>query len=383
MLDYSGLRKGVEVAAPGPHSHPESTSMRRTTAALASAALLFSLAAPIRAEIIEQVLVKVNGDIITKTELESRQISALRQRMNQDVDPEDLKNDEQLRRLLAEVTPQILVDAIDELLMVQLAKERGYRLRDEQFKEWITALRRDQNLEDEQKFQAALQQEGMTLDDLRRNVERSFMIQQVQRDEVGVKLTITEEEARQYYRVHTQEFAEPANVTLREILIEVPGATKEGQASVNVAADDQARAEAQAVRARVLKGEDFAAVASEVSAAPSNANGGLIGPFTLDTLSESLQGVVGKMKPGEVTPPIRTTRGYQIFKLETLKEASVQPFERVRDLVAERVHEDRQQQEIRRFLSRVRGQALIEWKNADLKRAYEQTLAESVVPTKG
>ena len=80
------------------------------------------LSVPLRAQIIEQVLVKVNGDIITKTELENRQIAALRQRMNQDVSPEAMKNDEQLKKTMAEVTPRILVDAIDELLMVQLGE---------------------------------------------------------------------------------------------------------------------------------------------------------------------------------------------------------------------------------------------------------------------
>src|SRR5688572_29873938 len=218
--------------------------------ALASAALT-----PLRAEIIEQVLVKVNGEIITKTELESRQIEIIRSRMKQDVTPESIKNDDQLKKLLAEVTPQILVEVIDEMLMVQLAKERGYRLRDEQFKEWLAALRKEQNLEDDAKFQAALKQEGMSIDDLRKNVERQFMISQVQREEVGSKLTITEEEARQYYASHTQEFTEPANVTLREILTESPPATQKGQAGINVAEDDEARARAAAIRQRIMAGE--------------------------------------------------------------------------------------------------------------------------------
>src|SRR5918993_5108985 len=127
--------------------------------------LLVALSVPVRGQIIEQVLVKVNGDIITKTDLENRQIAAIRQRMNQDVTPEAMKNDDQLKKTLAEVTPRILVEAIDELLMVQLAKERGYKLRDEQFKDWLTALRKEQNLEDDQRFMGALKQEGMTIDD--------------------------------------------------------------------------------------------------------------------------------------------------------------------------------------------------------------------------
>jgi peptidyl-prolyl cis-trans isomerase SurA len=341
------------------------------------AVLLAALVAPLRAEVIEQVLVKVNGDIITKTELESRQIAAIRQRMNQDVDSSSLKNDEQLKKVLAEVTPRILVEAIDELLMVQLAKERGYRLRDEQFREWLSALRKEQNLEDEAKFQAALKQEGMAIDDLRKNVERQFMISQVQRDEVGSKLTITEQEALQYYSGHPQEFTEPANVTLREILIETPAATQQGQAGINVAQEDEARARATAIRNRLLAGEDFGKVAGEVSAAPSKSTGGLVGPINVTELSESLQQLLKTMKPGQVTQPIRVARGYQILKLETLKESAVQPFDEVRDLVAERVHGDRQRQEVRKFLTRVRGQAIIEWKNAELKKAYDQLILES------
>jgi peptidyl-prolyl cis-trans isomerase SurA len=352
----------------------------RTERLAAPLAIALLAALPLRAEIIEQVLVKVNGEIITKTDLEARQIAAVRARMQKDVDPESIQNDEQLRKILAEVTPPLLVEAIDEMLMVQLAKERGYRLRDEQFQEWLAALRKEQNLLDDQKFAAALKQEGMTLDDLRRQVERSFQIQQVQREEVGSKLTITEEEARQYYLTHPGEFTQPANVTLREILIEIPASTQKGQAALNVAQDDEARAEAARVRSRILAGEDFGKVAADVSDAPSKANGGLIGPIDVTELSESLQKLVNAMKPGEVTPPIRTARGYQILKLETLKESSLQPFDSVRDLVAERVHGERQSQEVRKFLNRVRSQAIIEWKNEELKRAYEQIVGSSGAP---
>ncbi|MGB2716804.1 MAG: peptidylprolyl isomerase [Vicinamibacterales bacterium] len=351
--------------------------MKRTIRTVASVVLVGMLVVPVRGEILEQVLVKVNGDILTKTDLEQRQIAALRGRMGQDIDPESLKNDEQLKKALAEVTPRLLVEAIDELLLVQLGKERGYKLSDQQFTEWLTALRKEQNLLDDQKFMAALKQEGMTIDDLRKNVERQMLIQRVQQDEVGSKLSITEEEARQYYLSHRQEFTEPAAVTLREILIEVPTTTMDGQAGVNVAKDDEAAKKAAAVRARLAAGEDFAQVAAETSAAPSKANGGLIGPIALNEISESLQKLLQAMKPGDITQPIRTARGYQILKLETLKASGVQPFENVRDLVAERVHGERQRQEVQKFLTRVRGQAIIEWKNAELQKAYEQQIAQN------
>ena len=353
--------------------------MTRRLHAAAAVVLVGTLIAPLRGEIIEQVLVKVNGDILTKTDLEQRQIAALRQRMNQDVDPESLKNDEQLKKAIAEVTPLILVEAVDEMLLVQLGKERGYRLTDQQFKEWLTALRKEQRLEDEQKFVAALKQEGMSIDDLRKNVERQMLIQRVRQDEVGSKLSITEEEARQYYLSHPREFTDPTSVTLREILIEVPTTTQKGQAGVNVGQDDDVAARAASVRARVTAGEDFGKVAAEVSASASKANGGLIGPIAVSELSESLQKLLQSMKPGDVTQPLRGPRGYQILKLETVKPAALQSFDSVRDLVAEKVHGERQRQEIRKFMSRIRGQAIIEWKNAELQKAYEQQIAQGAI----
>ena len=338
---------------------------------ISTVALVAALAIPVRAQIIERVLVKVNGDILTQTELEERQTAAIRARMGTDFKPEMLTNNAELKKAVDEVTPQLLVDAIDELLLLQMGKEKGYHLSDEQFQAWLDNLRKEQNLGDEQKFQAALKQEGMTIDDLRKNVERQFLVGQVQRDEVGSKLTITEEEARQYYLTHKQQFAEAATVTLREILIEVPTSTQGGQAGVNVAKQDEAEAQAAALRTRLLAGEDFAKLAAEVSASPSKANGGLIGPINVAEVSASLQQVISKMKPGDITEPLRTNKGVQILKLETLKPASIPPFESVRDLVADRVHDARQQTEVRKFMARVRGQALIEWKNDALKKMYE------------
>ena len=327
---------------------------------------------PMRAEVIEQILVKVNGDIITKTELEGRQVSALRQRMQgKQVDPESLKNDDTLKKALAELTPQILVSAVDELLLLQRGRELGLKLGDDQFKAVVANIRKEQGLTDDAKFAQALAQEGMTMDDLRKQLERQMLIEQVQRQEVGSKLSITEEEARQYYAKHPEEFTDSASVTLREIFIEVPTVGE----SVSVAKDDEVKKQIEDIRARVLKGDDFAKLAAELSTSPSKANGGLIGPFSHADMSPQLLALVEKMKPGDITAPIRTPKGYQLFKLETVKAQALQPFDSVRDLIADKVAGARTQVEMRKFLGRLRGQAIIEWKNEELKKSYEKQLA--------
>jgi parvulin-like peptidyl-prolyl isomerase len=155
----------------------------------------------------------------------------------------------------------------------------------------------------------------------------------------------------------------------------VTSTTNGGQPTISVAKQDEADAQAAALRTRLLAGEDFAKVAAEASAAPSKSNGGLIGPINVAEVSVSLQELIGKMKPGEITQPIRTNKGVQLLKLETIKPASIQPFEAVRDLVADKVHDARQQTEVRKFLARMRGQALIEWKNEELKKLYEKQIA--------
>jgi peptidyl-prolyl cis-trans isomerase SurA len=345
----------------------------------AAAMILAASVVPMRGDIIEQVLVKVNGDIITKTELEQQQVMALRQKMQvQQIDPESLKNDDTLKKALAEVTPAVIVNAIDQLLLIQRGRELGLKLSDDQFKQVVANIRKENKLEDEKKFLEVLAQENMTMDGLRKQLENQMLVDQVQRQEIGSKLSITEEEARQYYAKHPEEFTDSASVTLREIFIDVPAAA----AGVSVAQDDEAKKKIEDVRARALKGEDFAKLAGEVSTSPSKANGGLIGPFSHADMSPQLLALVEKMKPGDITNPIRTTKGYQLFKLETLKARALQPFDSVRDLISDKVAGARTQVEMRKFLTRLRSQAIIEWKNDELKKAYEKyvnaSLAEPV-----
>ncbi len=108
------------------------------------------------AQILERVLVKVNGDILTQTQLEEKQTAAIRARIGGGELKADIANNsEELKKAMDEVTPQILVDSIDELLLLQMGKEKGYHLSDEQFKSWLENLRKEQNLQDDTKFYAA------------------------------------------------------------------------------------------------------------------------------------------------------------------------------------------------------------------------------------
>ena len=333
-------------------------------------ALLVLATAGLQAEIVEQILVKVNGEIFTKTDLEQRQVSTLRQK-GQQIDLKSDPTNQQLRKALDDITPQILVDALDEMLMVQRGKELGYKLSDEQFKGIVDSIKKENKIETEENFQAALKSENMTMTDLRRNLERSMIVQRVQQNEVMSKIGITEDEARKYYDSHLNEFTTPPTVTLREILATVPADAR----GVNVGAEEAAREKAEQLRARVTAGgEAFDKVAADASEAPSKANSGLIGPISVNDLSADLRKIVDNLKVGGVSDVIRTSRGFQIFKLESSTPIDTMPFEQARELISERVFTDKRKAEYQKYLDKLRGQAIIEWKNQDIRRAFEEGL---------
>jgi len=324
----------------------------------------------IHAEIIEQILVKVNGEIFTKSDLEQRQVAALRQK-NQAFDLKSDPGNAQLRQALDEITPQIMVEAIDEMLIVQRGRELGYKLSDEQFKRVVENIRKENKIETDEQFQAALKSENMTMTDLRRNLERQMIVQQVRQNEVLGRIGVTDDEARKYYSTHLNEFTTPPSVTLREIQV-IVSADLQG---VNVASDEAAKEKIEELRKRVTDGgENFEKLAPEVSDAPSKANGGLIGPISVSDVAPELRKMIEAMKVDDVSEPIRLARGYQLLKLETISPAQTMTFEQARDQIGEHVFTDKRKGEFQKYLTKLRTQAIIEWKNQDVKKAFEEGL---------
>ena len=329
-------------------------------------ALLLSAAVGLGAqkgEVLEQILVKVNGDIITKTELEQRQVTALRQR-----DPNFRPtSDAELQKALVEVTPDVIVNAIDEMLLVQRGRELGYALSNDRFTSIVENIKKENKIESDEQFQAALKQENMTLDDLRRQIERQMLISQVQQVEVAGKISVSEEEIKKYFEENRDTFTTQPQISLREILVAVPTTDK----GVNVAEDDAAKAKAEEIRKRIEGGEPFAKLASELSDSGSKANGGLIGPIARTDLSPELLKEIDPLKVGQLTPVLRTARGYQIVKLETRTEQKVKTLDEARAEIADRLAGNKQRGHMLTYLRQLRAQAIIDWKNDEVKKAYE------------
>lgn len=331
--------------------------------------------AGLQAEVIEQVLVKVNGEILTKTDIEQLQVTALRA-SNPNLSTADLQNDVALRKMLDEVTPRVIVNAIDEMLLMQRGKELGLKMSDEQFNSILDNIRKENKLDTEEKFQAALKQEGLTIPGLRKAFEKQMLINRVQQQDVYARISISEEESRAYYDAHKEEFHTTESVTLRELFVRAaPTAPAEGPSAAQ-AAMEAAKAKAEQIRQRVLK-EDFGAVAGEVSDAASKANGGLIGPLGADELNPDIQKVLSTMKVGQVSEPLDAGNGYRLLKLEMRVPRKQATFEEARDQIADKVFNQRRAGEVLKYLERLRAQAIIEWKSPSLKQAFDTGVVQT------
>ena len=217
------------------------------------------------------------------------------------------------------------------------------------------------------------------MSDLRRQLERQMIRQKVEQNEVLSRIGISETEAKSYYDTHMGEFTTPPSVTLREILVTIPS---DGR-GVNVGAEEAAKTRAEELRTQAMSGaQPFEKLASSVSDSPSKANAGLIGPLSVLDLSPDLRKVIETMKVGDISQPIRTSRGFQLFKLESKTETRTMPFDQAKEQISERVFTDKRKGEYLKYLEKLRGQAIIEWKNQDVKRAFDEGLKQmAAAPT--
>lgn len=330
--------------------------------------------APLKSEIIQRVLVKVNGEAFTQTDLERVQTATLAAQ-NQQANVKDAQSDAVLQRRLQQITPGILVGVVDDMLLVQKARELGYKMSDEQYQKLVENIKTDNHLNDEQ-FKQALVQEGLTPEQLRKNLEQGYLKQAVTQTEIMGHSQITEQEQRQYYTSHQSEFMTPARVVLREILVSVSTSQSGGQTMFNAGTDEAAKDKANQIHDRLTKGEDFAKVAAEVSDSATKSTGGLIGAVNVADMSDTLRPIIAALKPGDFTAPIRTPRGYQILKLDSRSDTQPKPFDDVRDQIAEKIYQQRVGGETEKYLQKLRAQALIEWKDQGLKDMYDKQMSE-------
>jgi peptidyl-prolyl cis-trans isomerase C len=164
--------------------------------------------------------------------------------------------------------------------------------------------------------------------------------------EVIDKIKVSEEDMNLYYKSHKNEFTVPEQVKARHILIRVDKSASEEDKK-------KAKEKAEALLKQIKKGEDFEKLASEFSEDPgSKKKGGDLGYFSRGKMIKPFEDAAFSLKPGEVSEVVETPFGYHIIKVADKKPEEVQPFEKVKDEVRNKVFEEFRQARVKEFIDK-------------------------------
>lgn len=318
--------------------------MIATVALVAMPLLMMNATRVESAEVVERIVAKVNGQIITLTELNEELDVAMQQ-----LGP--AQTEEEQRRREEELPAMVLDTIIGNMLVLQVAEDRGLRVPTRFFEEWKQNLMTEMSITDEAEFERQVRLQGTSPDQLQERFEESLLLQEVRRMEVDSKVSVSEPEIEERYRNNLSDYTRPPRVRLREIVVRF-------DATNEVEQEQKARRLLQDIN----QGADFAEVARLHSESGSRDAGGDLGYFNEGELTEALSSAAFALGPGEVSEIIRLDTAFYIIRVEEKDEAATQVLDEVRNEVADSIFQEKLNEQMERFVKQLRERAKIEIK---------------------
>ena len=299
-------------------------------------------------KVIDQVVAKVNGDIVSQDEVVRVPKEAIQEMKAQGIEGR------QAEELIAEKKKSALRDRIDELLLIQKGKELNVNV-DSEVSKYIASLQRQSGITDTEKFHDYVrQQSGMSFEDFQSEAKNQAMTREVIGQEVGRHIAVTDKEIQAYYDAHKSDFVREEKVFLREILISTQNKDAAGIAA--------AKKKADAVAEQAKKGERFSDLATNNSDAATAKDGGALGGYKKGELNSDIENAVWNLPKGGTTPPIKIATGYEIFRVEDHTKAGLAPLADVRGEIENALYGPKMQPKVREYLTQLRTQAFLQIK---------------------
>jgi peptidyl-prolyl cis-trans isomerase SurA len=309
----------------------------------------FSLAAAADVHIVEEIVAKVNSDIITRGELAHSRAEIEAELRQQGL------NGAQLQKALQEKSAENLRDHIDQLLLVQKAKDLNISV-DSEITKRLAEMQVQSKISDPDKFHDFIREQmGMPFEDFKQQVKNQLLTQRVISEEVSSHIAIPEPEKQKYYEEHKNDFVRDEQVFLSQILISTEGKTPEQVAAAEKKAKD--------LVARARKGEKFGDLAATNSDDLDTArNGGELPGYKRGQLIKAIEDIVWVQKKGYVTDPIRVPSGFLILRVNERYEKGLATYEEVKNEIDERMIMPQMNTRVRTYLTKLRQEAFLEIK---------------------
>ncbi|MGP8245877.1 MAG: peptidylprolyl isomerase [Bryobacteraceae bacterium] len=312
---------------------------------------MFGVAPAADIRVVEEIAAKVNGEIVTKGEL-----SEQRRLVETYLHQEQHLSGPTLQAAVDDQSKNILRDKIDQLLLVQKAKELEINV-DSEVTRRLLELQVLSKISDPEKFHDYIRdQTGMPFEEYKQKMTDEYLVHRVVGQEIGMHVTIPEADLRKYYDEHKSEFVRKEQVYLSQILISTEGKTPEQVAAAEKKAKD--------LVARARKGEKFSELVQANSDDPETArNGGQLPPYGRGVMPKEMEDVVFKEKKGYVTDPFKRPQGFVILKIEERYEAGQATFDEVKEGIQDKLSQPQIEARMRPYLTKLRQASFLEVKD--------------------
>lgn len=320
-------------------------------------------------QVVEEIIARVNNQIITRSEL-ARSKDQLRDEVKQQ-DPNNAD------KLYTDKEKDVLRDLIDQQLLLEKGKDMGISGDTDLIKQ-LDQMRKDMKLDSLEALEKEAEKQGISWEDFKQTQKNRLITQKVIGQEVGGHLSLSTEEEQKFYDEHKAEMEHAEYIRLSEILVTPkaapvapdPNTTNSGtsgQTPLDAAAkqaDDAAALSAAEAKAKDLlkqlrDGANFEEIAKKNSDGPSAADGGALGTFERGKLAKELEDRTFAMKKGEVTDVIRVKQGYAILRVDDHEMAGIPPMKDVLPRIQDALYYQKLQPALRAYLTKLREEAYI------------------------
>ncbi|HME36570.1 MAG TPA: peptidylprolyl isomerase [Candidatus Sulfotelmatobacter sp.] len=352
LIAFACLPVAAQVAAPA--SGPTSGQTSAPAAAPAPAAS--------SGQVVEEIITRVNNQIITRSEYE-RSKDQLRDEVKQ-------QNAKDPDAAYAEREKDVLRDLVDQQLLLDKGKDLSITGDTDLIKQ-LDQMRKDMKLDSLEDLEKEATKQGISWEDFKQTQRNQIITRKVIGEEVSSHLSVSKDEMQKFYDEHKGEMEQPEFIRLSEILVApkaaapaatdltAPAAASPAAPAVDDAALSAAEAKANDLLKQIRNGASFEDIAKKYSDGPSAVDGGVLGMFKRGQLAKELEDRTFAMKSGDVTDVIRTKQGYVILKVEDHQQAGIPPMKDILPKLQDALYYEKLQPALRAYLTKLRDDAYI------------------------
>jgi peptidyl-prolyl cis-trans isomerase SurA len=327
------------------------------------AGLCVPAGAQTKGTVLEEIVARVNNEIITREDLEHAR-NALEGEVR-----EGCTNctEDKIRSEIAAKDKDLLRDLIDQSLLAQRAKDAGINVDTELVKR-LDAIRQQYKLPSMEALEAEVTKSGQDYEDFKAQLRDQLLTQDLIRKEVGSKIIVSHEDVVKYYNEHKGEFVRPATVVLREIFV-----STEGKPEADIPA---LKKKAETMRDRVMNnGDDFGELAKHYSDSSTAQQSGQLGTFERSQLDPKIAEKVFGLNRNQMTEVFETKTGFEILQVQERYEAGEQPLDKVEPEISNKLYEAAMEPGMREYLKTLREDSYVQ-----IKPGYTDTAAVKAEP---